>query len=339
MRIIALIIRIIRQFIRDKRTLALMLIAPMFILWLMTLVFNSNDFVPEIGVVDLPPPLVAQFEQGIADLEAMTLERAKDALVNGEIDAYISLVGQNINIELEGSDPNANRAVMMLLQSTQKNSNNLAVEPQITYLYGSEDMQTFDYIGPVLIGFFIFFFVFLIAGVSFLRERTKGTLERILSTPLKRWEIVVGYVLGFGLFTSFQAALISWFSIEVLGLMMIGSIGYVLLITLLLAMTALTLGILLSAFANNELQMIQFIPLVIVPQAFFSGLFSLETMSPWLQGLSSITPLKYGADALRDIMLRGKGWETIATDVYVLLGFSLAFMIANIFALRKHRRI
>ena len=158
-------------------------------------------------------------------------------------------------------------------------------------------MASFDSFGPVLIGFFSFFFVFMLAGVSFLRERTSGTLERLLATPIRRFEVVLGYLSGFGLFTLLQAALIAWFAIDVLGLYMDGSIWLVLIMNLLLSLTALTLGTLLSSFASNEFQIIQFIPLVVVPQVFFSGLFNLEAMTPWLQKLSHIMPLYYGADA------------------------------------------
>jgi ABC-2 type transport system permease protein len=200
-------------------------------------------------------------------------------------------------------------------------------------------MASFDNFGPVLVGYFSFFFVFLIAGVSFLKERTSGTLERLLATPLKRWEIVIGYILGFGIFTMLQAALIAWFATQVLGLMLMGSFWFVLLITLLMSLTALTLGIFLSAFANTEFQMIQFIPLVIVPQIFFSGLFNIDNMAEWMQWLSKIMPLTYGADALRNIMIRGKGWDAIALDSYLLIGLSLFFMFANVLALRKHRKI
>lgn len=200
-------------------------------------------------------------------------------------------------------------------------------------------MELFDNFGPVLIGFFVFFFVFLIAGVSFLRERTGGTLERLLATPLRRFEIVAGYIIGFGLFTTLQASLIAWFAVDILDMMMEGSFLYVLLITFLLAMTALTLGTLLSAFANNELQMMQFIPLVVVPQIFFSGLFNLDTMAEWLRSLSVVMPLTYGADALREIMIRGNGWNEIAKDVYVLLGFAVLFMILNVVALKKYRKL
>jgi ABC-2 type transport system permease protein len=204
-------------------------------------------------------------------------------------------------IKLEGSNPATNKTVILLLQKAlqQINPTPNAFAPQITYLYGSEKMASFDNFGPVLVGYFSFFFVFLIAGVSFLKERTSGTLERLLATPLKRWEIVIGYILGFGIFTMLQAALIAWFSTQVLGLMLIGSFWLVLLITLLMSLTALTLGIFLSAFAKTEFQMIQFIPLVIVPQIFFSGLFNIDNMAEWMKWLSKIMPLTYGADALR----------------------------------------
>jgi ABC-2 type transport system permease protein len=210
---------------------------------------------------------------------------------------------------------------------------------QTAFLHGSEDIGQFDYLGPVLLGFFVFFFVFLIAGVSFLRERTGGTLERLMCSPLKLWEIVVGYVAGFGIFTTIQAGIIASYAIYVLGMLMEGSFFYVMLIILLLSFSALTLGILLSAFAQTELQMMQFIPIVVVPQVFFSGLFNLETISDWLSWIGPLTPLYYAAEALRDVMVRGYGFEQIAQNIYILLGFSILFMLLNVLALRKYRKL
>jgi len=120
-----------------------------------------------------------------------------------------------------------------------------------------------------------------------------------------------------------QASIIAAYAIYVLGMLMEGAFGYVLLITLLLSLTALTLGILLSAFANNELQMIQFIPIAVVPQIFFSGLFNLDTISDWLSWIGPFTPLYYAADALRDVMVRGYGWDEIQIDLLALAGFSI----------------
>ncbi|OMD37996.1 ABC transporter permease [Paenibacillus odorifer] len=351
MRIRAITLRILRQFIHDKRTMALMFIAPLLVLSLMSLVFNGDAYEPTIGISEVPLSISAALkEQQVTIQDYASAELGKDALVEGKIDALITLDGKAgespgmPQVLLEGSNPTANKAVIMTLQQLSQKllpstETPLQLQPQISYLYGSENMKTIDRFGPIMIGVFVFFFVFLIAGVSFLRERTTGTLERLLSTPLKRWEIVLGYVCGFGIFTVFQALLISWFSIQILGIMMTGSFGYVMLITLLLSMTALTLGTLLSAFAANELQMIQFIPLIIVPQVFLSGLFPLDTLPLWLQRIGYATPIYYGSEALMNIMIRGKGWNSIALDVYVLIGFSLLFMILNVLALRKHRKM
>ncbi len=342
MRVRAIVVRIIRQFFRDKRTLALMIVAPMFVLFLMNLVFNGKEYKPTIAVdKNVPAVVVEKLTKHDANVKELTKTAAHKQLEKQQIDAFIEMDEHTPSITLEGSDPTVNKSVLMVVQ---KAFQELAPQTQsskvkTTYLHGSEDMRLFDNFGPVLIGFFVFFFVFLIAGVSFLRERTGGTLERLLATPLKRWEIVAGYVIGFGIFTTFQASLISWFAIDILDMMMEGSFLYVLLITFLLAMTALTLGTLLSAFANNELQMIQFIPLVVVPQIFFSGLFNLDTMAEWLRSLSVVMPLTYGADALREIMIRGNGWNEISLDVYVLLGFSLLFMVLNVIALKKYRKL
>ncbi|MYL34879.1 ABC transporter permease subunit [Pontibacillus yanchengensis] len=341
MSILALIKRILRQFKRDKRSLALLIMAPLLVLTLMWLVFEGDRYEPNIAVVDVPQPFVDALEEQDASIETMTEEEAMEALEDVALDAMISMDQQKLSITLEGSDPSTNQAVKMTLQNAMKelSPQSNKMELSFSYLHGSEDLGLFDNVGPVLIGFFVFFFVFIIGGVSFLRERTQGTLERLLSTPLKRSEVVSGYVLGFGIFTLLQSLIIAAYSIYVLGMWMEGSFGYVLLITFLLAMTALTLGTLLSAYASNEFQMIQFIPLVIVPQVFFSGLFSLETMAPWLRWIGQVMPLTYGADALREIMIRGKGFEAFQTDVYILIGFAVLFYVLNIVALKKHRKL
>ncbi|OIJ21457.1 ABC transporter permease [Anaerobacillus alkalidiazotrophicus] len=340
MKVKALVIRIIRQFIRDRRTIAMIIVAPMFILWLVSLVFAGEKYEPTVGLVGGDERIAEKFENAVMFNEE---KGALTALINTEIDGYLVIQESSPTIVIEGTDPAINNAVIHMVQTAIQSLQNSNVEkqskPEIVYYYGSENMSTFDNIGPFLIGFFVFFFVFIIAGVSFLRERTSGTLEKLLSTPIKRWEIVIGYVLGFGIFTTIQSAIIVFFSIKILGMTMIGSIWLVLLITLILSMTALTLGTLLSAFAKTELQMFQFIPIVIVPQVFFSGLFNVDTMVPWLKSLSIIMPLTYGGEAMRDIMLRGKGISDIVFNLTILMLCSIGFMILNNLALKKHRKI
>ncbi|MBE7106043.1 ABC transporter permease subunit [Bacillus cereus] len=339
MRVNGVVIRIIRQFFRDKRSLAMMFGAPMLLLWLLSLVFTQKDYIPHIAVVDVPAPIVKAMKNQEASIYEYSKDKAISELEKQKVDAVIHLENGKMNLLLEGSDSSKNRAVLQVLQkSTEKNDVSM-MKPEVDYLHGSKDITMFDGLGPVLIGFFTFFFVFILSGVSFVRERLSGTLERLLSTPVRRWEIVVGYIIGFGIFAFIQSIIIVSFSVYILDLYVAGSIWLTLLITCMLSLTALTLGTFLSAYANNEFQMIQFIPLVIVPQVFFSGLFPMESMNTWLQMLGKLFPLTYGADAMRQVMIRNQGFAEIALDLTVLLLFSLLFAVGNVFALKKHRKI
>jgi|GEM_PF-1459307 ABC-type multidrug transport system, permease component len=211
----------------------------------------------------------------------------------------------------------------------------------ITYSYinGSDDMGTFDTIAPYLMGFFVFFFVFIIAGISFLRERISGTLDRVLATPIRRYQIVLGYFIGFGIFVFIQTVLIQVFMVYALNLAIKGSFMLVLLTNLLLATGSLALGTLLSAFARNEMQLFQFIPVVIVPQMVFCGIFSLREAPLWVQALSKVFPLTYGAQALSDIAIRGLGFADIAVNLAVLAFFTVLFLALNTLVLKKYRRL
>lgn len=338
MRMLAVMVRILRGLRHDKRTIGLMIFAPIFVLTLMAFIFNGSEYHPKIGVINAPLNFINKLEDNDAKIIRYTENNTAQAIKSSEVDAIINFESGIPHIELEGSDPNKNKVVIMLTQNALQQLIP-AVKPDITYLYGYENMSSFDNFGPILIGFFVFFFVFLIAGISFLSERNSGTLERMLATPIQRWEIVIGYALGFGAFTIVQSALIAWYSINILQIMMVGSFALVLLVTILTAMSALTIGTFISAFADNELQMVQFIPIVVVPQVFFSGLFDLSTMSPWLQYIGRIMPLWYAADGLRNVMIRGKGLNDILIDIFVLIFICIFFIIANILALKKHRKI
>jgi ABC-2 type transport system permease protein len=340
MRINAIVTRIIRQFFRDKRTLALLIFGPILILTLMNFVFTDNKAGVNIGVENKQIEEILSFMESDKNIYVMTKKEAEEKFKEKDLDAYISKESTKINILLNGSDSSISSQVVKDVQSaikknvpTQMNS----LELKIDSYYGSDDMNTLDYLGPLLIGFFIFFFVFLISGVSFLRERTTGTLERLLATPIRRYEIVLGYLIGFGVFTILQSAIISSYSIWVLEIYNVGNIGLILVISIVIALCALSFGMFISAFANNELQIIQFIPIVIVPQAFFAGIFPIRGMDEALQILSKCMPLTYAGEALRDVMTCGVSIYDVAPDLLVLLGFTVVFGVLNVFALKKHR--
>lgn len=192
---------------------------------------------------------------------------------------------------------------------------------------------------PILMGFFVFFFAFLISGMALLKERTSGTLERLLATPVRRAEIVTGYLISYGLVAVVQTLLIVLFTINVLNVQVAGSIFLVILTTLLLALVALALGIFMSTFAQSEFQMMQFIPLVVVPQIFFSGLIDLHTMADWAQWLANLLPMKYAASALTDVILKGANFSDIAGNLLALIIFIIILTIGNIVGLKRYRKV
>jgi len=203
--------------------------------------------------------------------------------------------------------------------------------------YGGADYEQFDFLAPSMMGFIIFFLVFLLSGIAFLRERISGTLERVLATSLRRSQLVAGYFLGFGAFAALQTVIIQAFLLYALGIHAQTNFFLVLLINLTVAGTSLALGTLLSAFARNEFQLFQFIPAIIIPQVMFCGLFNLRDAPVFFQYLAKIFPLTYGARALRDVMLKNRGLTDILPDLLIMLGFTALFIALNIRALRKYR--
>ncbi|MFC6291931.1 ABC transporter permease [Macrococcus epidermidis] len=228
------------------------------------------------------------------------------------------------------------------LPQTNNKDNQIVVNEDVLfkthYIYGDKNSNYFDMINPVLIAFFIFFFTFLISGITLLKERTTGTLNKLLSTPIKRYEIVIGYMLGFSLFGTIQTVMLVLYAVYVLKMEVAGSIWLLIISNIILAFVALSLGLFISTFAKSEFQMIQFIPLIIVPQLLFSGIIPIENMHKPLQIISYIMPLKFGADNLSRIMLKGQSIEIIP-NIIVLIFMFIFLMILNIALLKRYRNI
>ena len=340
MRIKAMVLRILNQLRNDKRTLALILCAPLLLLTLIYFILDTTTSELSVGVVNAPQKYIKQlYENNIIPIRCSESEAAR-LLKDEQITASVKMISGKLYVDIDGGNSTKAKAVLTAIEAAKKGMSpsmeQRDLKTEINYRYGSEDLSLFDNFGSLLIGFLVFFFTFLISGISFLQERTTGTLEKLLSTPIKRWEIVVGYVLGFGTVTVIQSTIITIFVVYVLDIIMIGSFWLVLLVTLLSAMTALTLGILLSTMASSEFQMIQFIPIVVVPQVFFTGLFDL---SPGWSLVGKVMPLYYVADALETVMIRGGGLRNIAFDVGVLLGITILFMTINTRMLKRYRKI
>jgi ABC-2 type transport system permease protein len=212
----------------------------------------------------------------------------------------------------------------------------LSVRPRP--LEGGVGLAPLDYDAPILLTFFAFFLTFLLTSVSFLRERSSGTLERLMASPASRLEVLLGYLLGFIGFAMAQALLILGYAAWVLDVRIAGSIWLVLLVLAVLLIGVVNLGIALSFYARNELQVVQFIPLVLVPQVFLGGLiWPVQTLWPPLRWLSQLFPLTHSTVALRAVMVGGEGFGDIAGRLFALLAFSVAMVAIGVLALRKQR--
>ncbi|MEG0504632.1 MAG: ABC transporter permease [Raoultibacter sp.] len=208
---------------------------------------------------------------------------------------------------------------------------------EVSYLHGSKDWTSFDFFGPVFIGIFIFVFVFLTSSMSLLTERSGGTVARLLATPAKGWQIVGGYVLGFGLVALVQSVIILWASIALIGFPNEGSLLLVGFITISMAIVSLTLGLLISGLAHTPFQVVQLMIVFVVPQILLSGIFDLSQAPEWMQVLAQAFPIYYGADALRDVMLRGAGFADVAVNLAIIGGFAVLFFGLACLTFKKKR--
>ncbi len=374
-RIAALFRRLVQEIRRDRPSLALLFIAPLVITGLVTFILREGQ-TPSIDAVVVAsggPAAgpVGQVLRATLEAQGATVTTAPDESTARQMlrdgTATIAVIvpadlptapSSKITVITNGLDPSGEANQISALQrallgsAVSVSGRSLPTVEHLT-LYGkpSEDLMTA--FAPALVGFFIYFFVYLLTGVSFLRERTGGTLERLMATPVSRGEIVTGYTLGFGLFAVIQVAiLMCWvlgtidvpavgplpaFSIG-LGVPVAGSPLVAYVVVLVLAIGAVSLGILLSAVARTELQVIQFIPIVIVPQFLLSGVvFPVSSLPSVVQPLVPLMPLTWAVDGLRQVFIAAAGLDSrqLQIDLLVLAVFAVFFATVASLTIRR----
>lgn len=188
--------------------------------------------------------------------------------------------------------------------------------------------------GPVLVGFFPLFVMFLVTSVTMQRERTSGTLERLLTTPLRRRELVLGYALAFGVLAALQAVVVVAFALAV-DMEVKGALGLVILVALLDAVLGSTLGLACSAVARTEFQAVQMMPAVIIPQLLTAGIIMPRDQMPAaLEAISRVLPLTYAIEALQHLSA-GKGWSDIWGGLAVIVTWIASAVVVGILTLRR----
>ncbi len=362
-RTLAISRRIANQFRRDHRTLALMFVAPIVVLGLLGWVISDQTPSPTrlavINQAGQPGEVVRGMIHTVASDGGLEVDTdlgdeaaGRQALADGTVDVII-ILPESLPADVASGTAPTIRLITPGLNPTDDGSRLGALQqvvvkalagtrplPTIEHeqIFGSAEGDFLDAFAPALVGFFAFFLVFILTGVSFLRERIGGTLERLLATPIRRSEIVAGYGVGFGFFATLQVALIMAFSLGHLDLPSVGpmpaftiglgvanagSPALAFLVTLLLALGAVNLGIFISTFTRTEFQVLQFIPIIVVPQGLLGGIFwPVSSLPDLLEPVARVLPLTYAVDGLREVLIKGSDLTSPALqlDLGVLAG-------------------
>jgi len=370
--------RIAEGFRRDRRSLALLVLAPLAVVALLGWVLRDQKQTSvEILVVNDAGPIgdrivsALQAASGSAgDGTTIGTAGSKDAAVaalrDGQADLALVIpatlqadvasgTSPVLTVITEGTDPAAESGAFASLQgllgTVAKNLVPPGASPPIVptvereTVYLSPEADQLDVLAPVFLGLFAYFFVFILTGISFLRERVGGTLERLLATPVTRAEIVVGYSIGFSAFATIQVIVLTAYILGRLDVPALGPIGAFTLglnvqsagspaiaffVAFLMAVGAVNLGIFLSTFARTEFQILQFIPIVILPQGLLGGIFwPVDRLPDVLQAIAHVLPVTYAVDALREVMLKGSDLSngTVQADLGILAAIAVVFVV------------
>jgi ABC-2 type transport system permease protein len=205
----------------------------------------------------------------------------------------------------------------------------------IYYVFDNEP-QVFDHIGLIMLGIFPFVLMFLITSIAMLRERTSGTLERLLTTPMAKLDLLFGYAIAFGLVAALQAAIVTAIAYWAFSLTIAGSVWLVVLVAIFDGVLGMALGLLCSAFARTEFQAVQFMPAVVFPQLFLCGLFAARaSMAGALQAISNVLPMTYAVEALQEIGRHSSPTAILWRDLGIVIGAAVVALALAAATLRR----
>jgi ABC-2 type transport system permease protein len=205
----------------------------------------------------------------------------------------------------------------------------------VYYVFDGRQL-VFDRVGLIMLGVFPFTLMFIVTSIAMLRERTSGTLERLLTTPLSKLDLLFGYALAFGLAAAVQAAVVTAVACWVFNLAIAGNVALVVLIAVCDAVLGVAMGLLCSAFARTEFQAVQFLPAVVFPQLFLCGLFAdRDEMAGFLGGLSKAMPMTYAVEALQQVGAHSNATAVLWRDIGIVLAVAVVALALGAATLRR----
>jgi ABC-2 type transport system permease protein len=369
--------RIFRGLRNDRRTVALMFIAPILAMCVFGVAFSGDVQDVHVVVVNqdegfqppgIPAPvsiskmIISNFDKDVLKVDYVdTVEEGVQRVEKGGAYGVIvfpqnftrdiysriqnpsSTISTTIQVMLDKSNVNVANAVSKavgdaLLTTMNETGNAAPVTVDASNAIYAKNAKFMDFFVPGIMAFVVFLLTTLLTLISFVGERTSGNLERLQATPLRESEIVVGYAIAFSIIGMLQSIILLVIGITVFNIMIVGHIGLAFLVIALLAIVSLSLGIMLSSLAKREAQAIQFFPIIVLPTFLLAGIFwPVEAIPSWLRPLSYAIPPSYAVDATRSVMLRGWGIGGIWVDIAALFGFALAFLSLAVWSLQRGR--
>jgi ABC-2 type transport system permease protein len=204
----------------------------------------------------------------------------------------------------------------------------------LRYVFNTE--QAFSAAAPALLAVFPFAIMFIVTSITTLRERTTATLERLMTLPIGKFDLLFGYAIAFGLVAVLQVLVATGISLTWLGLEIDGSVWLLILIAALDALLGTALGLLASAFARTEFQAVQFMPAIVMPQVLLCGLFApRESMTPVLEWLSNVMPLSYAVDALESVTRSNELDGVFVRNLVIVAGCGVLALVLGSATLRR----
>ena len=358
--------RIFRGLRHDRRTLALIVIVPVLAMCIFGIAFSGDVMNVGVVVVNLDKGVVSQTIIANLDKDTLNIRYMDSELVAaGEVEsgeAWAAIVfpqgfSESVMAKLQDNSFAGDTAIIVKVDKSNVNiatvvmrsvtdaitatMSQAGVDMPISVddapVYG-KGAEFIDFFVPGIMAFSIFLLTTLLTLLSFVGERTSGTLERLRASPMKESEIVAGYAMAFGIIGMFQASLLLIIATLVFKIIIVGNPFLAYVIVALLAVVSMSLGILLSSAAKSEAQAAQFFPMIVIPTFLLSGIFwPVEAIPSILRPLSYLIPPTYGVEAIRSVMLRGWGLENIWLEIVALLAFALVFLAASIKSLQREK--
>lgn len=375
-RVMAISRRVFRDVANDKRSLALLFLAPIFSMCVFGLAFSGDvenvkviivnqdqGYTPPMGnTINLSENIISHIDNKVLNLEKVTnLDEARQKVIDGKASAVIifpenfskNAVLKNLNssypdggeIIIQGDDSITNIKNAIIQEVNQALSDTMTAEgvkPALNItsdpIYG-KDAEFIDFFVPGIVAFVVYLLTTILTLITFVGERSSGTLERVLASPVTEGEVVTGYAITFGSLGVTQVAILLTVALLIFNIMVVGNILLAFLAAAILAVTCQALGILLSSLAKRPEQAMQLFPFVVIPAFLLSGVFwPIQAIPEWLRPFSYLVPPTYAVDACRAVMLKGWGLDRIWPDLLALIIFAIVFLALAVYTLKKGKK-